>query len=154
METGARLQKSWALVVPPSTDGSIDRVDTVKPRTIMSRLRASLSSNSLLYQRVKAIAIKFFKRFQYEATKLGRTVIFQVTVFEKKERNKARLYAETQCYDPLQFLIQFVIRDAPDLDAVIDRFTQQLIHRGFSPMQFRVKNDNGTWGTWSHIEAA
>ena len=54
----------------------------------------------------------------------------------------------------LQFLIQFVIRDAPDLDAVIDRFTQQLIHRGFSPLQFRVKNDNGSWGTWSHIEAA
>ena len=103
---------------------------------------------------VKAIAIKHFKRFQYEATKLGRTVVFQVTVFEKKERNKARLYAETQCYDPLQFLIQFVIRDAPDLDAVIDRFTQQLIHRGFSPLQFRVKNDNGSWGTWSHIEAA
>ena len=126
----------------------------MNPETIMSEPRAHCALILRRFQGDKAIAIKHFKRFQYEATKLGRTVVFQVTVFEKKERNKARLYAETQCYDPLQFLIQFVIRDAPDLDTVIERFTQQLIHRGFSPLQFRVKNDNGSWGTWSHIEAA
>ena len=120
----------------------------------MCRPRAQCTLIQRSFHGVRAIAIKHFKRFQYEATKLGRTVVFQVTVFEKKERNKARLYAETQCYDPLQFLIQFVIRDAPDLDTVIERFTQQLIHRGFSPLQFRVKNDNGSWGTWAHIEAA
>ncbi|MFT7581064.1 MAG: hypothetical protein ACI9MR_002738, partial [Myxococcota bacterium] len=49
------------------------------------------------------MAIREFNRFQLEATKLGRNVVFQVTVFEKKERNKSRLYAETQCSDPLQY---------------------------------------------------
>jgi hypothetical protein len=120
----------------------------------MGRLAALHGPKALLFHGVKAISITLYQRFQYEATKLGRSVIFQVTVFERKERNKARLYAETQCYDPLQYLIQFVIRDAPDLEAVIDRFTQQLVHRGFDPLQFRVKNENGTWGEWSHIEAA
>lgn len=120
----------------------------------MGRLGALQGLKALLFHGVKAIAIKLFQRFQYEATKLGRTVIFQVTVYEKKERNKARLYAETQCYDPLQYLIQFVIRDAPDLEAVIERFTQQLVHRGFDPLQYRVKNESGIWGAWSHIEAA
>ena len=81
-------------------------------------------------------------------------MIFQITVYEKKERNKTRLYAETQCYDPLQYLIQFVIRDAPDFPAVIDKFKTQLLHRGFTPLQFRVKKDNGAWGGWTHIEAA
>ena len=106
------------------------------------------------FQGFRAIAISLYNRFQYEATKLGRNVIFQVTVFEKKERNKARLYAETQCYDPTQYLIQFVIRDAPDFSMVLEKFKGQLVHRGFTPLQYRVKNDNGTWGSWTHIEAA
>lgn len=100
-------------------------------------------------------AIRLFNRFQLEATKLGRSVVFQVTVFEKKERSKTRLFAETQCSDPLQYIIQFVIRDAPDLDTVIDRFKGQLVHRGFTPLQYRVKNgERGTWGKWERIEEA
>lgn len=97
-------------------------------------------------------AIRLFNRFQLEASKLGRSVVFQVTVFERKERSKSRLYAETQCYDPLHYIIQFVIRDAPDLDAVIERFTQQLEHRGFTPQQYRIKSENGAWGGWSRLE--
>ena len=98
--------------------------------------------------------IRLFNRFQLEATKLGRNVVFQVTVFEKKERNKRRLFAETQCSDPLQYMIQFVIRDAPDLDGVIERFQKQLVHRGFTPLQYRVKNGDGTWGRWNDLEEA
>lgn len=98
------------------------------------------------------MSIQLFNRFQLEATKLGRSVVFQVTVFEKTERNKRRLFAETQCSDPLQYIIQFVIRDAPDLDGVLERFRAQLVHRGFMPLQFRVKNGDGTWGGWKRIE--
>ncbi len=99
-------------------------------------------------------AIREFNRFQLEATKLGRSVIFQVTVFERKERSKSRLYAETQCYDPLQYIIQFVIRDAPDMDGVIESFTAQLNHRGFTPLCYRLKNDNGTWAGWSNLDVS
>lgn len=95
--------------------------------------------------------IREFNRFQLEATKLGRNVVFQVTVFEKKERNKSRLYAETQCYDPLQHMIQFVIRDASDLDNVIEMFAKQLLHRGFVPVKFRVKNGDGSWDAWAPV---
>ena len=80
--------------------------------------------------------------------------MFQVTVFEKKERAKTRLYAETQCSDPLQYVIQFVIRDAPDLDAVLERFQTQLVHRGFTPLQYRVRDgDKGTWGRWQALDS-
>lgn len=97
--------------------------------------------------------IREFNRFQLEASKLGRSVVFQVTVFEKKERNKSRLFAETECYDPLQYMIQFVIRDAPDLEGVIERFRAQLAHRGFTPLQYRIKNES-SWSGWQAIEAA
>ena len=98
-------------------------------------------------------SIREFSRFQLEATKLGRSVVFQVTVFERKERNKQRLFAETQCSDPNHYVIQFVIRDAPDLDGVIDRFAAQLIHRGFTPQQYRLKRENQTWEGWQAVPA-
>jgi hypothetical protein len=98
------------------------------------------------------LAIRVFSRFQLEASKLGRSVIFQVTVFEKKERSKSRLYAETQCSDPLHYMIQFVIRDASDMDGVIERFTAQLVHRGFLPLCYRLKKENGSWDSWQHFE--
>lgn len=99
-------------------------------------------------------SIREHSRFQLEASKLGRDVVFQVTVFERKERNTSRLFAETQCSDPLQYIIQFIIRDAPDLDGVIERFTSQLVHRGFTPVQYRINNGNGTWGAWSALDAS
>jgi hypothetical protein len=98
-------------------------------------------------------SIKVFNRFQLEATKLGRTVTFQVTVFERKERGKSRLFAETQCSDPLQHLIQFVIRDAPDMDGIIDRFVAQLVHRGFRPVRHRARQEAvKKWDDWQDIE--
>lgn len=95
--------------------------------------------------------IREFKRFQLEATKLGRNVVFQVTVFERKERNRSRLYAETQCYDPLHHIIQFVIRDAADLESVIEMFAKQLLHRGFVPVRFRIKHEDGSWEAWESV---
>ncbi len=97
--------------------------------------------------------IREFKRFQLEATKLGRNVVFQITVFEKTERNRTKLFAETQCSDPLHFIIQFIIRDATSFDNLIEKFVQQLIHRGFSPVQYRIRGD-GKWQTWTPIKVA
>ncbi|HIA02160.1 MAG TPA: hypothetical protein EYN66_09650 [Myxococcales bacterium] len=97
--------------------------------------------------------IREFKRFQLEATKLGRNVVFQITVFEKTERNRTKLFAETQCSDPLHFIIQFIIRDATSFDNLIEKFVQQLTHRGFSPVQYRIRDD-GKWQTWIPIKVA
>lgn len=91
-------------------------------------------------------------RFQLEATKLGRSVVFQVTVFERKERGTPKLYAETHCYDALQYMIQFVVRDAATLDGVIERFVAQLLHRGFNPQSYRVKTEAGRWDEWTSLE--
>ena len=41
-------------------------------------------------------------RFQLEATKLARTVVFQVTVFSRGDKARPRLYAETQCSENLR----------------------------------------------------
>jgi len=95
--------------------------------------------------------LQVFSRFQLEASKLGRIVVFQVTVFERKERNKTRLFAETQCSDPLQYLIQFVIKDAPDMDGIIDRFVAQLVHRGFKPLRHRFRLEDTSWDAWRDI---
>lgn len=98
-------------------------------------------------------ALKVYDRFQLEALKLGRTVVFQVTVFERHDRGKSRLFAETECSDPLQHLIQFVIRDAPDVDGVIDRFVAQLVHRGFKPLRHRGRlQESQKWAEWRPIE--
>ncbi|HAN31400.1 MAG TPA: hypothetical protein DCQ06_07365 [Myxococcales bacterium] len=92
-------------------------------------------------------------RFQLEASKLGRDVVFQVTVFCKEERRRKRLFAATQCSDPFHFLIQFIIREAPDFDTLLARFIHQLDHRGFEPIRMRMR-DKGRWADWSQVPTA
>jgi hypothetical protein len=96
--------------------------------------------------------IKEFKRFQLEATKLGRNVIFQVTVFEKTERSGKKLFAETQCSDPLHFLLQFIIKEAPSFEKLLDKFLRQLIHRGFTPVRYRTRGEL-KWQEWTPLDA-
>lgn len=90
-------------------------------------------------------------RFQLEASKLGRDHVFQVTVFEKEERRRKRYFAETQCSDPLHLVIQFIIRDAPDFDGLLQRFVGQLQHRGFEPRRMRVRSAEGKWQAWGAV---
>lgn len=89
-------------------------------------------------------------RFQLEAAKLGRDLTFQVTVFEKEERKRKKLFAETQCSDPFHLVIQFIIREAPDFDSLLQRFVRQLEHRGFAPSRMRMR-ENGKWKEWQNV---
>jgi hypothetical protein len=89
-------------------------------------------------------------RFQLEASKLGREVVFQVTVFQKEERRRTRLFAATQCSDPFHFLIQFIIREAPDFQTLLARFVHQLEHRGFEPERMRMRGA-GKWEPWTPV---
>ncbi len=97
-----------------------------------------------------ATVITEHSRFQLEASKLGREVVFQVTVFQKEERRRKRLFAATQCSDPFHFLIQFIIREAPDFDTLVSRFVRQLEHRGFEPARMRMRDD-GKWEAWAPV---
>ena len=92
-------------------------------------------------------------RFQLEASKLGRDVVFQVTVFCKEERRRKRLFAATQCSDPFHFLIQFIIREAPDFETLLHRFVHQLDHRGFEPIRMRIREE-GRWSDWGQVPAS
>ena len=74
-----------------------------------------------------------------------------MTVFEKTERNRRKLFAETQCSDPLHFVIQFIIREAPTFEVLLAKFVQQLLHRGFTPVKYRVRGED-KWQTWLPIE--
>lgn len=89
-------------------------------------------------------------RFQLEASKLGRDLIFQVTVFEKEERKRKKLFAETQCSDPFHLVIQFIIREAPDFETLLQRFVRQLEHRGFAPIRMRMR-DTAKWLEWQAV---
>ncbi|MSP90606.1 MAG: hypothetical protein EXR79_02190 [Myxococcales bacterium] len=89
-------------------------------------------------------------RFQLEASKLGRDLIFQVTVFEKEERKRKKLFAETQCSDPFHLVIQFIIREAPDFDNLLQRFVNQLEHRGYAPTRMRLRL-NERWQDWTPV---
>ncbi|MBM4389214.1 MAG: hypothetical protein FJ088_15870, partial [Deltaproteobacteria bacterium] len=91
--------------------------------------------------------IKIFGRFQLEASKLERSIVFQVTVYERLDRQKGKLFAETQCSDPLQFILQFIIREAEDFDSLLQKFLKQLDHRGFSPVRYRKRAGN-KWEEW------
>lgn len=90
-------------------------------------------------------------RFQLEAQKLGRDHVFQVTVFEREERRRKRYFAETQCSDPFHLVIQFIIRDAPDFDGLLQRFVGQLEHRGFEPRRMRLCTPTGKWQAWGNV---
>ncbi len=90
-------------------------------------------------------------RFQLEASKLGRDLIFQVTVFEKEERKRKKLFAETQCSDPFHLVIQFIIREAPDFDTLLQRFVRQLEHRGFVPIRMRMRDGASKWKDWQAV---
>jgi len=89
-----------------------------------------------------------YSRFQLEATKLGKTVVFQVTVFERTDKAKRTLYAETQCSDPFHFLLQFIVKDATDFDDLLHKFIEELCYRGFEPVRYRVSGGK-TWGDWT-----
>jgi hypothetical protein len=89
-------------------------------------------------------------RFQLEASKLGRDLVFQVTVFEKEERKRKKLFAETQCSDPFHLVIQFIIREATDFDNLLQRFVTQLEHRGYSPARMRMRQ-SGKWQDWTPV---
>lgn len=89
-------------------------------------------------------------RFQLEATRLARTVVFQVTVFARQDKARTRLYAETQCSDPLHFLLQFVVRDAPDFQTLLSQFMAELIQRGFEPRRLRLR-DVAAWEEWKPV---
>lgn len=98
-------------------------------------------------------------RFQLEASKLGRDVMFQVTVFEREERRRKKLFAETQCSDPFHLVIQFIIREAPDFASLLARFVAQLEHRGFEPMRMRMRlpgsdGGPGKWGEWEPVSSS
>ncbi len=91
-----------------------------------------------------------FNRFQLEAVKTGRNVVFQVTVFQKRDRDRDKLFAETQCSDPYHFMIQFIIREAPTFEKLLEKFYRQLDHRGFVPLRYRVR-ENGKWAEWQPV---
>lgn len=97
------------------------------------------------------VLITEHNRFQLEATKLGRNVVFQVTVFQKRERNRTKLFAETQCSDPFHFIIQFIIREAPTFEVLLEKFIRQLNHRGFTPLRYRIRTDE-KWAEWLAID--
>ncbi len=94
--------------------------------------------------------IEEHSRFQLEATKLGRNVVFQVTVFRRVDSKNKKLFAETQCSDPLHYIIQFVLRDAEDVDGILAKFRSQLLHRGFTPLRYRLRVGQ-IWQEWSGI---
>lgn len=102
-------------------------------------------------QDVGAVMIQEHARFQLEANRLGRDHVFQVTVFEKDERRRKRYFAETQCSDPFHLVIQFIIRDAPNLAGLVRRFVGQLEHRGFEPRRMRVCEPTGKWQPWGPV---
>ena len=92
-------------------------------------------------------------RFQLEASKQGRMHRLDVTVFERAERGQRHCFAETQTSDPAHQVIQFIVRDAPDLDGVIRQLIAQVRHRGFTPGPVRVRQGEGPWQAWTVVDA-
>ena len=90
--------------------------------------------------------IKEYGRIQIAAQKQDRSVVFDLKIFEKKTPKKRKLLAETQCTDPNHFIIQFYIKEADSIEEIMERFSVQLTHRGFTPE--RVRTLKRGWGPW------
>lgn len=136
--------------IPHRTRGWSDTLDTPRDR---SNNRPALFTRATSRTRIEDAVITEHSRFQLEASKLSRDVVFQVTVFQKEERRRKRLFAATQCSDPFHFLIQFIIREAPDFDTLLARFVSQLQHRGFEPNRIRMRQ-GGRWASWTPVPHA
>jgi len=96
--------------------------------------------------------IKEHSTIQVSADRHGRSVVFDLKVFERNTRKKTKLFAETQCADNHHFIIQFFVKEADSVDEIIQLFCGQLIHRGFEPSQLRFKNRG--WGPWQTFTTA
>lgn len=90
------------------------------------------------------------KRLQLEATKLDADICFTVTVFERRARTGTRYFAETQCSDPNNFIVQFIIRDGGDLDEIMTKLQRQMVYRGYVPHRYRMwdKNEETGYQRW------
>ncbi len=103
-----------------------------------------------LYFSKNQCVVTVYSRFQLEAEKLGRHIVFQVTVYQKTTKNRSVLFAETQCSDPYQFLVQFIIRDCTDFDELLSKFLDQLDYRGYAALRYRIRGE-GKWNEWIAI---
>jgi len=63
-------------------------------------------------------------------------------------RGRRKLLGEAftrQVYHPI---IHFKVFDEGDVNALFNRFLQQLVHRGYRPMQYRELSLEERWGSW------
>ncbi len=63
-------------------------------------------------------------------------------------RGRRKLLGEAftrQVYHPI---IHFKVFDENDVETLFNRFLQQLVHRGYRPVQFRELSQENRWGTW------
>lgn len=67
-------------------------------------------------------------------------------------RGRRKLLGEAftrQIYHPI---IHFKVYDEGDVEALVQRFMQQLIHRGYRPVQFRELSNENRWGNWQDCD--
>ena len=84
--------------------------------------------------------------YQIIATKLGREIPFDVTVYEHPGQQASLFSAETQTQDPFNHMIQFIVREASNATDALAKMNAQMSYRGFTALRIRARSTQDAMG--------
>jgi len=84
--------------------------------------------------------------YQIVASKLGREVPFDVTVYEHPGPESSKFSAETQTQDPFNHMIQFIVRGATNATDALAQMNAQMSYRGFTSLRIRARSGEDALG--------
>lgn len=86
--------------------------------------------------------------------KSGTTRIELYLAVVRGARGKKRLLGEAFTRTIYQPLIQFKVFDEENVDSLFAKFLQQLIHRGYQPIQYRTRDLDDRLSEWKPCDLA
>ena len=96
--------------------------------------------------------------YQIMASKLGREIPFDVTVYEHPGAESSVYSAETQTQDPFNHMIQFIVREASNPTDALAQMNAQMSYRGFTALRIRARSakdelGRSKWEEWQALNA-
>lgn len=100
---------------------------------------------------IKEIEVEVIRPFHHSSD--AESINLMLTIV-RGPRGRRKLLGEAftrQVYHPI---IHFKVYDEGEVDALFNRFLQQLIHRGYRPLQSRELSIEDRWSSWNDVDLA
>ncbi len=111
-----------------------------------------------IVEHMRSEAMELQGTYQIIATKLGREIPFDVTVYEHPGAESSVYSAETQTQDPFNHMIQFIVREAENATDALAQMNAQMSYRGFTALRIRSRSTKDAlgrskWEEWRSLTA-